>query len=60
MNQFVKLHKLQKIEKSKQLNRSKSEPLYDVADPQVREILQPLVGYDLRLYNHIIEKISPS
>jgi hypothetical protein len=60
LNQFIKMHKLQKIEKSKQLNRSKSEPLYDVADPEVREILHPLVGYDLRLYNHIIEKISPS
>ena len=57
LNQFVKLHKLKKTETSRQLNRSKSEPLYDTAAPDVREILQPLVGYDLRLYNHINKTI---
>ena len=60
LNQFIQLNKLRKIEKPKQLNRSKSEPLYDTADPEVRAIFHPLVKYDLQLYNHIIEKISPS
>ncbi len=58
LNHFVEMHQLKKIEKSRQLNRSKSEPLYDTADPGVREVLEPLVGYDLRLYNHINDTMS--
>jgi len=57
INQFVDLHELQKIETSRQLNRSKSMPLFDIEDSEVRQVLYPLVQYDLRLYNHIIEEV---
>jgi len=57
INQFINLHKLQNIETSRQLNRSKSVPLFDIEDSEVRQVLYPLVQYDLRLYNHIIEEV---
>ena len=57
VNKFINLHKLQKIETSRQLNRSKSMPLFDIEDSEMRQVLYPLVQYDLRLYNHIIKEM---
>lgn len=60
INQFVSLHSLQKIETSRQLNRSKSVPLFDIEDSEMRQVLYPLVQYDLILYNHIMEQMMIS
>lgn len=57
VNKFINVHKLQKIEASRQLNRSKSMPLFDIEDSEMRQVLYPLVQYDLRLYNHIIKEM---
>lgn len=39
-----------------QLNRSRSEQLFDINDQSLRELLHPLVCHDLELYDHINEK----
>lgn len=49
--EFCKKHKFPVPPTEKPLNRSKYESLYDHTDPTSREIVRPLVQYDLRLYN---------
>ncbi len=53
LNHFIMLNKLRVTGKERKLNRSESKPLFDISDPEVREILHPLVRYDLQLYDHI-------
>ena len=55
LQQFVAQNKLSSPEKSGQLNRSGSPPLFDGTNPEIRNVLLPLVQYDLRLYD-IIKK----
>lgn len=44
-------------EKEKSLNRSRFAPLYDTNDPQIREVVNPLIKYDLDLYNHVKNRV---
>lgn len=53
VNRFVQINGLKKSGLSKKLNLSKTEPLFDYNDQVVREILYPLVRFDLELYDHI-------
>lgn len=39
--------------KLERLNKSRSKKLFDIGDPVVRDILKPLVCYDVQLYDHI-------
>ena len=55
LQQFTARNKLSNPEKSGQLNRSVSPPLFAWDDPEIRTVLRPLVQYDLRLYD-IIKK----
>jgi len=59
LSQFVKHNKLRKAVKSKQLNRSESKPLFDLSNPEVRNVLYPLVQYDLQLYDYIDNLVAP-
>jgi len=43
------------IKQAKSFNRSKHQPLYDYASDSMKQLVFPLVKYDLQLYNHIKE-----
>ena len=55
LQQFTAHNNLSNPEKSGQLNRSVSPPLFAGDDPEIRSVLLPLVRYDLKLYD-IIKK----
>ena len=50
---FAQAHSLTRRGKPFQLNRSRSEPLFDTQSPEIRQALKPLVSLDLQLYEHI-------
>lgn len=43
--------------KEPSLNRSRFAPMYDTSDPEIQEVLTPLIKYDLQLYNHIKKQL---
>lgn len=50
VKRFALINSVSIPEKRDKMNKSKSEDLFDYRDPQIREILKPLVCYDLKLY----------
>ena len=52
-NDFIALNNLVTSFESGKLNRSRSEPLFDSNNPEIRQALFPLVEYDLMLYDHV-------
>ena len=50
LKRFCKRHGLTYIKQKVPLNRSKYQKLYDIEDPEMQQILDPLIKYDLRLY----------
>lgn len=51
--QFCCENGLNYVEQKRPLNRSKQKSLYDPASPDIKEILFPLVKYDMELYDYI-------
>jgi len=50
---FVRLNNCTKQVIPQTMNRSRSQPLFDLGDEAVRKVLLPLVRYDLELYEFI-------
>ncbi len=50
---FMRLNRLDKPVLKEKLNRSTTPPLFDWQNEQVREVLYPLVRFDLELYERI-------
>ena len=53
IHNFIKINRFKKPVLNKKLNLSRSSPLFDYRDNAVREILNPLVCFDLELYAHL-------
>ncbi len=50
---FAQAHSLARQARTFQLNRSHSNPLFDIQSLEIRQALKPLVSLDLQLYEHI-------
>jgi len=50
VQRFCSTHNLPFIKQAAPLNRSRFKPLYDADEPEMQEIVHPLVQFDLRLY----------
>jgi hypothetical protein len=53
VQKFMKINGFKRLRLNKKLNISKSPPLFDYHSKTVKEILYPLVHFDLDLYAHI-------
>ncbi len=58
VQRFCTTHELPFIKQATVLNRSKFRPLYDVNEPEMQRLLNPLVRFDLRLYEMAQSLIS--
>lgn len=51
VEQFVTINSVSTPVRRDRLNKSASDHLFDYRDPEIREVLRPLVRYDLKLYD---------
>ena len=53
---FCATYQIVSTGQQERLNRSESSKLFDFHDPTIRSILNPLVEFDLRLYQSVLER----
>ena len=58
LSQFLKLSKIDHIPERKKRNSSILTPLFNIQDNRVQEIIDPLIRYDLMLYETITGQFS--
>ncbi len=57
LEQFGQRYRISPVPENSRLNRSAAPPLFDIAHPDNRAALLPLVRYDLELYRHLQNRL---